>query len=90
MRILVICRPRDGVTGAEIAARAPDEMADLARLRADGILAEAYSPGGPGAILIFQDSRARVDSAVASLPLALAGLIDTEIIELLRFAGLTP
>src|SRR5260370_12773102 len=33
MRILVICRPRDGVTGAEIAARAPDEMADLARLR---------------------------------------------------------
>src|SRR5260370_5392692 len=31
MRILVICRPRDGVTGAEIAARAPDETADLAR-----------------------------------------------------------
>jgi hypothetical protein len=50
----------------------------------------AYSPGGLGAILIFQDRRARVDSAVASLPLALAGLFDTEIIELLRFAGLTP
>ncbi len=51
-------------------------------------LAEAYSPGGPGAILIFQASRERVDSAVASLPLALAGLIDTEIIELHPFAGL--
>jgi hypothetical protein len=90
MRILVICRPRDGVTGAEIAARAPNEMADLARLRADGILAEAYSPGGPGAILIFEASRESVDSALAALPLARAGLIDTEIIELHPFAGLAP
>ena len=86
MKILVICRPRAGVTGADIAAHAPAEMADLARLRRDGILAEAYSPGGPGAILIFQASRERVDSVVASLPLTLAGLIDTEVIELHPFA----
>src|SRR5258708_5669416 len=82
MKILVICRPRAGVTGADIAAHAPAEMTGLARLRSDGILAGAYSPGGPGAVLIFEASRETVDSAVASLPLAVAELIDTEIVEL--------
>ena len=90
MKILVICRPRADVTGADIAAHAPAEMTDLARLRSDGILAEAYSPGGPGAILIFEASRDTVDSTVASLPLARGGLIDTEIIELHPFASLAP
>ncbi len=90
MKILVICRPRAGVTCADIAAHAPAEMTGLARLRSDGILAEAYSPGGPGAVLIFEASRDTVDSAVASLPLAVAELIDTEIVELHPFPGLTP
>ena len=90
MKIMVICRPRAGVTGAGIATHGPAEMADLARPQEDGILAEAYSPGAPGAILIFQASRERVDRAVASLPLARAGMIDTEIIELHPFAGSAP
>ena len=41
-------------------------------------------------IVAARFARSSSISAVASLPLALAGLIDTEIIELLRFAGLTP
>lgn len=88
MKALVICTPRPGVTPAEIAPHAPAEMAALAQLHTDGILAEAYSPGGPGAILIFQAERHDVDAAVASLPLAAAGMIDIQIIELHPFPGL--
>lgn len=90
MRILVICRPRPGVTAADIAGHAAAEMAGLAALQADGILAEAYSPGGRAAILIFQASREDVDSALAALPLVAAELIGTEVIELHPFASLSP
>jgi hypothetical protein len=87
VKVLVICRPREGVTRGEIAAHAPAEMEALKKLRTDGGLIEAYSPGGPGAILIFEADRAAVESAVASLPLASAMLITTEIIELRPFPG---
>jgi len=53
MKTLVICRPRPGVLPADIARHAAAEMAGLAALKADGLLVEAYSPGGPGAILVF-------------------------------------
>ena len=82
MRILVICRPRPGVTRDDIAPHAAAELAELARLRAEGLLAEAWSPGGPGAVLIFEADREAVTAAVAALPLRAAGLIGAEIIEL--------
>jgi hypothetical protein len=71
-----------------MAAHVSAEIAALQQLKAAGRLLEAYSPGGPGAILIFDDDRAAVDSAVASLPLARGNLIETEIIELHPLAGL--
>lgn len=65
-------------------------MAALKQRQQDGSLTEAYSPGGPGAILIFEADRGTVEGAVAALPLARAGLIDTEVIELHPFAALSP
>jgi hypothetical protein len=62
-------------------------MAALRSLKAAGTLREAYSPGGPGAVLIFDGEPPAVEAAVASLPLVDAGLIDAELIELHPFAG---
>ena len=62
-------------------------MAALRSLKAAGTLLEAYSPGGPGAVLIFDGRRPAIEAAVASLPLMHAGLIDAELIELHPFAG---
>jgi hypothetical protein len=41
-------------------------------------------------VLIFDDEVGRVADALASLPLVRQGLIDTEVIELHPFAGLSP
>jgi hypothetical protein len=91
MRVLVICRPRAGVDPAsDIAPHAVAEIAALRELRDRGVLLEAYSPGGPGAVLILDDGQCAVPDAIASLPLAREGLIDTEVIELHPFAGLGP
>jgi hypothetical protein len=87
MKVLVLCRPRPGVDRDQIAPHAADEMAALRSLKAAGTLLEAYSPGGPGAVLIFDGERPAVEAAVASLPLMHAGLIDAELIELHPFAG---
>ena len=88
MKVLVICRPRPGVQPGDIAARAAAELAALRELQADGALAGAYSPGGPGAVLIFEASQLAVETALAGLPLAREGLIDTEVVELHPFPGL--
>jgi len=53
-----------------------------------GLLLEAYSPGGPGAILIFDGEREEVDHALGRLPLLRDGLIEAEITELHPFAAL--
>ena len=90
VKVLVICRPREGVAAEEIAAHAPAEMAALKEFQAAGSLLEAYSPGGPGAILIFSADRAAVEAAVSALPLLRARLIETEIIEPHPFAGSVP
>ena len=87
MKVLVLCRPRPGVDRDQIAPHAPSEMAALRALKAAGTLLEAYSPGGPGAVLIFDGERPAVEATVASLPLIHAGLIDAELIELHPFAG---
>jgi hypothetical protein len=44
MKTLVMCRPRAGVERQQIAAYAGEEMAELRRLREEGVLLEAYSP----------------------------------------------
>jgi hypothetical protein len=90
VKVLVICSPRPGVAPGQIVAHVPAEMVALRQLKSDGRLLEAYSPGGPGAILIFDDEPAAVGSAVAALPLAREGLIETQIIELHPLDGLAP
>ena len=88
MKVLVICTPRPGVQPGDIGAHAAAEMAALKELQSDGTLAGAYSPGGPGAVLIFEAGRPAVETALAGLPMVRDGLIDTEIIELNPFPGL--
>jgi len=88
MNVLVICRPRPGVERADIAAHASAEMDALRELRAEGLLLEAYSPGGPGAILVIDAERAQVDGIVSSLPLVRGDLVEPEVIELHPFTGL--
>jgi hypothetical protein len=61
-------------------------MDALRRLRAAGQLCEAFSPGGPGAVLILDSPN--TDAArrtTETLPLHRAGLIEAEIIELHPF-----
>jgi hypothetical protein len=87
MKVLVLCRTRPGVDRDQIAPHTAAEMGALRSLKAAGTLLEAYSPGGPGAVLIFDGERPVVEAAVASLPLIDAGLIDAELIELHPFAG---
>jgi hypothetical protein len=87
VRFLVLCRAKPDVTREQIAPHGPEEMAALQALKATGGLLQAYSPGGPGAVLIFDGERSSVDEAIASLPLIQAGLIDAEVTELHPFPG---
>ena len=89
MKTLVICRPRPGVTSTDIAGHRAAEMAALRQLKAEGTLVEAYSPGGPGAVLMFEADQEAVEAVLSVLPLVLAKLIDTEIIQLQPLPGLT-
>jgi hypothetical protein len=88
MKLLVLCRPRAGVEAAQISAHAAYEMVALRALKQAGTLLEAYSPGGPGAVLILEEEHSSVQDVLASLPLVQHGLIDTEVIELHPFVGI--
>ena len=83
MMFLVICRRApDGATDA-FARLAADEGAVLRKLQADGILTEAWSPGGPGAVLMLDlPDQAAAERITSEFPLAAAGLITTEVIPL--------
>ena len=72
----------------QIAPLAGEEMAALLQLHDTGLLTSAYSPNGPGAVLIFDGLRDEVESALMKLPLVQKELVDTEIIELIPFPGL--
>ena len=62
------------------AALVPEEAEDLRRLRSEGILAEAWSPGGPGAVLIIEtSSELEAERIVSRLPLRVAGLIEIDL-----------
>ena len=83
MNFLVICRRvPDGDTDA-FARLAADEGAVLRKLKAGGILTEAWSPGGPGAVLMLDlPDQAAAERITSEFPLAAAGLITTEVIPL--------
>ncbi len=83
MRFLVICRSVPGGDMDAFARLRGDEAAVLRNLRADGILASAWSPGRPGAVLILElPDQAAAEGITNGFPLAAAGLITTEVIPL--------
>ena len=87
MKTLVICRPVDGVGREQIAPHAAADLVALRELKALGILFEAHSPGGPGAVLIFEtNAGSAIDDLVGSLPLYRAGLIEVETINVQPFS----
>ena len=88
MKLLAIGRPREGASVHEIGRYAREEMAALWQLYRDGVVREMYSPGRPGAVLVLEATgRHDAEAAVAGLPLAAAGLIVFEVIELCPFGA---
>lgn len=88
MKTLVICRVSEGVNPATaVAPHAAEELAALQTLKEQGTLLEAYSPGGPGAILVFSGDKQTAETALAQLPLYRAQLIEVELVELKPFPG---
>jgi hypothetical protein len=84
MRVLALCKPAAGVDPAiTFPPHLAAERAALARLRDTGTLVEAYTPSGPGAVLILEVSDLdQAESDLAELPLKMAGLLDIELIPL--------
>jgi muconolactone delta-isomerase len=83
MMALVICRPVPGADQASFASLVPAESAALGRLKAQGSLTQAWSPGRPGAVLMLEvRDEAEAADITAGLPLVTAGLITTEILPL--------
>ena len=83
MQALVICHPAAGGDQARFSSMLAEEMAVLRRMKADGTLIQAWSPGRPGAVLMLDvPGPAEAEALAAHLPLAVAGLITTEIIPL--------
>ncbi len=82
MLILVICRPAEGADQAEFRRLVLAETAALRDLKGSGLLTGAWSPGRPGAVLMFDvPDEAEAARLTAGLPPG-AGLISTEIIPL--------
>ena len=89
MKLLAIGRLREGADVHEIGCYAREEMAALRQLYRDGAVREMYSPGRPGAVLVLEAAGPHdAEAAVAGLPLAAAGLIVFEFIELHPFSAL--
>jgi uncharacterized protein YciI len=80
VKFLVICTPKDGSPMDRFAALVPEEAEGLRRLKSEGVLIDAWSPGGPGAVLIIEaGSESEAEGALDRLPLTVAGLIDVEL-----------
>jgi hypothetical protein len=83
MLMLVICRPAPDADLARFGQLLSEELAALRRLKAEGVLTQAWSPGRPGAVLMLEvPDFAAAATVTAGLPLVTAGLITTEIIPL--------
>jgi hypothetical protein len=88
MKLLAIGRPRSAADGPEIGRHAREEMAALWQLYRSGVVREMYSPGRPGAVLVLEvPGPAEAEAAVGRLPLAAAGLIVFEVVELRPFGA---
>lgn len=83
MLILVICRPAEDADQAEFRRLVPAETDALRDLKNGGVLAGAWSPGHPGAVLMLDvaDDTEAI-RLTADLPLVKAGLISAETIPL--------
>ena len=83
MQFLVICRRvADGDVDA-FKRLIADEGAVLRKLQVNGVLTDAWSPGGPGAVLMLElPDQAAAEQITSEFPLAAAGLITTEMIPL--------
>jgi hypothetical protein len=69
-------------------------MAVLREPRDSGLLVETYSPGGPGAVRMFDGEREDgeqedVEHALKVLPLLWDGIVETEVTELHPFNALS-
>jgi hypothetical protein len=90
MKVLAIGRPRPDVDVArELPRLAEPELRAVWTLYRDGVLREMYSPGAPGAVLVFEvgaerDARRLLDA----LPMVTAGVIEFEVIGLHPFSAL--
>lgn len=82
MTTLAICRPRAYADLSTFAKHLPAEGEALCKLSQRGLLREAYSPGRPGAVLIFDADHDTTARLLAELPLAVAGVLDIELIPL--------
>lgn len=81
MNVLVICRMSDGADRAAFAAAVTQEAAHLRGLQGAGALVQAWSLRGPGAVLVLEVAdEAEAKEIADNLPLASAGLINTELI----------
>jgi muconolactone delta-isomerase len=85
MKFLVLCRPSNSSAQDQMALYAQRELEALRELRTNAELIDSYSPGRPGAVLIFEATDAdQVERNLATLPMRQAGLIMTEVIPLYR------
>jgi muconolactone delta-isomerase len=83
MLFLVICRNMPDGDKEAFSRLVADEGAVLRDLKANGILTSAWSPGGPGAVLMLDlPDLAAAQEITSEFPLAAAGLITIEIIPL--------
>jgi hypothetical protein len=80
MQFLVICRPAEGGDQDEFRRLVPDGTAALRKLKADGTLTAAWSPGAVLMLDVPDESEAA--RLVAAFPLVQAALITTQIIPL--------
>jgi hypothetical protein len=83
MQFLVICRDDPGGDPVEFTRLVPFETEALRQQKAKGTLTGAWTPGHPGAVLMFETTDAdQVARILAEFPLVEAALITTEIIPL--------
>jgi hypothetical protein len=83
MQILIVCRPVPDIDQSEFRRIVPAESAALRELKDRGVLANAWTPGRPGAVLMLEAGTEDEGASIAAaLPLAAARLITTEAIPL--------
>lgn len=90
MKLLAIMRPNEGVdVRGEVAAHADAELRALWELYRDAVVREMYTPGAPGAVLELEAASAEdAWTALSTLPIYAARIMDAELIELQPFASL--